>query len=80
MQIYLFLLYFSAILDWFFWISELRTLINNQWYQELIWHKFIVTIQIIVGSIGTAIKKKLVQISNQHLQKPLITKCQEYQK
>ena len=44
MPIYLLLLYRFAIQDPLFWISELRTLINNQWYQELILPKLILTI------------------------------------
>ena len=44
MQIYLFLLFRSAILDPLFWISELRNLIYNQWYQGLISHQLIVII------------------------------------
>ena len=51
-------------MDPLFWISELGTLINNQWYQELISHKFIVTIWILVSNIGTVIEKKLIQIRN----------------
>ena len=61
-------------MDPLFWISELRTLIDNQWYQELISHKFIVTI------LEEKFKKKLIQIRYKHLQKLFIAKCQVYQK
>ena len=43
------------MLDPLFRISELGTLINDQWYQELISQKFIATVQILIGNIGTAI-------------------------
>ena len=51
------------LLDLLFLISELRSLIYNQWYKELISHEFIVTIKIFVIHFYFAILGRTVRIS-----------------